>query len=72
MSELNEKTLHALKVAFTFMPKAIEVTRYEYGEDYQRIIDEIELVREALLLNDIDPEEVDGDIHPDQTPNSCY
>lgn len=72
MTDYSDKTLHALKIAFTYMPKAIEVTRYEYGDDFQRILDEIEQVREALLLNEIDPEEVEGEIRPDRSPNSCY
>jgi len=73
MSEkINEEALHALKIAFTYMPKAIEVTKYEYGERYQSVLDHIEAVRETLLINDVDPEEVDGDINPQYTPNSTY
>ena len=73
MSEkMNEDALHALKIAFTYMPKAIEVTKYEYGERYQTVLDHIEAVRETLLINDVDPEEVDGDINPEYTPNSTY
>ncbi|EGI72838.1 MULTISPECIES: hypothetical protein [Pseudoalteromonas] len=73
MSEkINEEALHALKIAFTYMPKAIEVTKYEYGERYQSVLDHIEAVRETLLINDVDPEEVDGDINPEYTPNSTY
>ena len=41
------------------MPQAIEVTKYEYGERYQTVLDHIEAVREVLLINDVDPEEVD-------------
>ncbi|MDA8939196.1 penicillin-binding protein [Pseudoalteromonas marina] len=73
MSEkINDDALHALKIAFTYMPKAIEVTKYEYGEHYQTVLDHIEAVRETLLINDVDPEEVDGDINPEYTPNSTY
>ena len=73
MSEkMNEDALHALKIAFTYMPKAIEVTKYEYGERYQSVLRHIETVRETLLINDVDPEEVDGDINPEYTPNSTY
>ncbi|MBB1346891.1 penicillin-binding protein [Pseudoalteromonas sp. SG45-2] len=70
--KINEEALHALKIAFTYMPKAIEVTKYEYGERYQSVLDHIEAVRETLLINDVDPEEVDGDINPEYTPNSTY
>lgn len=69
---MNEEALQALKVAFTYMPKAIEVTKYEYGDRYQTVLDHIETVREMLLLNDVDPEEVYGEINPDITPRSSY
>ncbi|MBQ4833769.1 penicillin-binding protein [Pseudoalteromonas sp. MMG010] len=72
MSNLNKDELLALKIAFTYMPKAIEVTKYEYGERYQTVLDHIQHVREILLINDVDPEEVDGDINPQYTPNSTY
>ncbi|MDN2658585.1 hypothetical protein OW491_02065 [Neptunomonas sp. CHC150] len=73
MSEkMNESALIALKIAFSYMPKAIEVTKYEYGDRYQKVLDHIEAVRETLLINDVDPDEVDGDINPESTPNSSY
>lgn len=70
--KINQEALHALKIAFTYMPKAIEVTKYEYGERYQTVLDHIEAVRETHLINDVDPEEVGGDINPEYTPNSTY
>jgi len=54
------------------MPKAIEVTKYEYGDRYENVLEHIETVRETLLENDVDPEEVYGEIDPDNTPNSSY
>jgi hypothetical protein len=73
MSEkIDNDALTALKIAFTYMPKAIEVTKYEYGDRYQTVLDHINTVREILLLNDVDPEEVYGEINPDNTPNSTY
>ena len=37
MSEkTNQSTLNALKIAFTYMPKSIEVTKYEYGDSFQK------------------------------------
>lgn len=73
MSEkINADALMALKVAFSYMPKAIEVTKYEYGDRYKIVLEHIELVREILLINDVDPEEVYGEINPDNTPNSTY
>ena len=73
---MNEKTsqssLNALKIVFTYMPRSIEVTKFEYGDNYQKVLDHIETVREVLLINDIDPEEVYGEINPENTPNSTY
>lgn len=69
---MSESALQALKIAFTYMPRAIEVTKYEYGDRYQSVLDQVETVREMLLLNDIDPEEVYGEINPGSTPHSTY
>ena len=70
--KINQSTLHALKIAFTYMPKSIEVTKYEYGDSYQKVLEHIEVVREMLLTNDVDPDEVYGEINPENTPNSTY
>lgn len=70
--KMNASALNALKIAFSYMPKAIEVTRFEYGERYQKVLEQIETVREVLLINDVDPEEVYGEINPENTPNSSY
>ncbi len=73
MSEkINPDALNALKIAFIYMPKSIDVTKYEYGDGYQNVLDHIEAVREILLINDVDPEEVYGEINPESTPNSSY
>lgn len=32
--KLNKDALMALKIAFSYMPKTIEVTKYEYGARY--------------------------------------
>lgn len=70
--KINDDALLALKIAFTYMPKAIEVTKYEYGDRHEAVLEHIEKVRETLLINDVDPEEVYGEIDPDNTPNSSY
>ncbi|MFT4632866.1 MAG: hypothetical protein ACI8PP_001670 [Candidatus Pseudothioglobus sp.] len=70
--EISKSTLHALKIAFTYMPNPIEVTKYEYGDTYQKVLDQIQTVRETLLLNDTDPDEVFGEVNPENTPNSTY
>ncbi|PKG97312.1 penicillin-binding protein [Paraglaciecola sp. MB-3u-78] len=71
-NKIDKEALMALKIAFSYMPKAIEVTKYEYGERYQAVLNHIEAVRETLLINDVDPDEVSGEIDPDNTPNSSY
>lgn len=70
--KLSSDALQALKIAFNYMPKAIEVTQYEYGEHYKVVLEHIERVKEILLINDVDPEEVYGEINPEHTPNSSY
>ena len=54
------------------MPRAIEVNKFDHGENYQNILQHIEQVREILLLNDTDPDEVYDEIDPDSSPNSSY
>jgi hypothetical protein len=73
MSEkISQSAIDALKIAFTYMPQSIEVTKYEYGDRCQKILDHIAAVRETLLINDVDPDEVYGEINPENTPNSTY
>ncbi len=68
----NQEILDALKITFTYMPRSIEVNKYEYGDRYKVILEHIETVREALLIAGIDPDEVHGEVNPDITPNSTY
>jgi hypothetical protein len=68
----HDDLIEALKIAFCYMPKAIEVNKYEYGDRYQTVLDHIQTVRETLLMSGIDPDEVHGEVNPDITPNSSY
>jgi len=36
------------------------------------VLEHIETVKETLLINDVDPEEVYGEINPENTPHSTY
>jgi hypothetical protein len=36
------------------------------------VLNHIATVRETLLINDVDPDEVHGEINADITPNSSY
>lgn len=69
---MTPEELLSLKIAFTYMPKAIEVNKYEYGDNFQVVIQHITQVRETLLEHGVDPDEVGAEINPDSTPNSCY
>lgn len=70
--EDKQATLEALKIAFTYMPKSIEVNKYEYGDRYQLVLNHVEAVREVLFIHGIDPDEVDGEVNADIAPNSTY
>lgn len=72
MSKLDEQSLTALKTAFCYMPKANDVNEFDHPGRVQQILDDIETVREVLLMNDVDPDEVADEIHPDQANNSSY
>jgi hypothetical protein len=69
---MTPEALHALKIAFTYMPLAIEVNKYEYGDNYKNVLEHINTVREVLLEHEVDPDEVAGEINPGSTPNSSY
>ncbi len=69
---MTDELLNALKIAYTYMPQAIEVTRHEYGDRYAVVLEHIETVRTALSESGIDPDEVAGEINPELSPNSCY
>lgn len=71
-SKLDDDSLHALKIAFSYMPKSMDVNSYEYGGRVDTILSHIEIVREVLLQNDVDPDEVYDDINDDIAPNSSY
>ncbi len=71
-SKLDNESLQALKVAFSYMPKAIDVNSFEYGDRVEAVLAHIESVREILLHNDVDPDEVFDEINDDIAPNSSY
>ncbi len=72
MSKLDDQALLALKTAFCYMPKANDVNEFDHPGRVQQILEDIEAVREVLLINDVDPDEVADEIHPDLANNSSY
>jgi hypothetical protein len=69
---MTESDLEALKIAFTYMPQAIEVNEFDFAGRVEVTLEHISKVREALSAHGIDPDEVAGDVYPDSTPNSSY
>lgn len=72
MSVIDEQTLHALKTAFCYMPIANDVNEYDHPGRVDQILSDIETVKEVLLINGVDPDEVADEIHPDSASNSSY
>lgn len=70
--KLDDDSLHALKIAFSYMPKAMDVNSFEYGDRVDTVLSHIDIVREVLSRNDVDPDEVYDDINDDIAPNSSY
>lgn len=71
-TKINDEALMALKIAFSYMPQAMDVTSYDYGERVDKVKGDIDLVREILLINDVDPDEVFDEVNPDIAPDSSY
>ncbi len=61
----DDPTLHALKLAFCYMPQLNDINEYDFPGRVQRTREDVETVREALLLADVDPDEVAGEMDPD-------
>lgn len=70
--DVDPDLLEALKTAFCFMPKLIDVNSYEYGDRTDKVTEQVEFVRGVLLDNDIDPDEVADEINPESASNSSY
>lgn len=45
----NDDLIEALKIAFTFMPHPVEVNRFEYGDEAERVLEQVNSVREVLI-----------------------
>ena len=71
-AKLDDDSLQALKIAFSYMPKTMDVNSFEYGDRVDTVLAHIESVREVLLHNDVDPDEVFDEINDDIAPNSSY
>ena len=72
MSNLDEQSLLALKTAFCYMPKSNDVNEFDFAGRVEQILSDIEIVKEVLLINGVDPDEVADEIHPDLANNSSY
>lgn len=72
MATIDDDTLYALKVAFTYMPRRIEVNEYDFAGRVEKTLDDIDTVREILLINDVDPDEFYDEVDPGNASNSSY
>jgi len=71
-TQLGEDALFALKVAFCYMPRLMDINEYDFPGRVDRTRADVETVREMLLLNDVDPDEVHDEINPDDAANSSW
>lgn len=71
-NRLDEASLTALKTAFCYMPSINDVNEFDFPGRVEQILSDIDVVREVLLINDVDPDEVADEIHPDLANNSSY
>ncbi|MBX2880298.1 MAG: hypothetical protein KTR32_10225 [Granulosicoccus sp.] len=69
---LHNDVLQALKTAYCYMPNANDVNEFDYPGRVDQTLSDIALVREALLSQDVDPDEVADEIHPNWANNSTY
>lgn len=72
MNKLDEQSLLALKTAFCYMPNTNDVNEFDFPGEVDQILSDIEIVKEILLINEIDPDEVADEIHPHKANNSSY
>ena len=68
----DDPTLHALKIAFCYMPRLNDVNEYDFPGRAERVRADVEAVREALLIADVDPDEVPDEMNPDAEGSSSY
>jgi len=64
MQSNNSELLEALKIAFCYMPEAVFLTEKEYAENLPKIKEEVNIVRDALKSNGIDPDKLYEKLNP--------
>lgn len=67
----DDALLHALKIAFCYLPNLNDVNEYDFPGRVERTRADVEAVREALLAADVDPDEVRGELDRDGGAMSC-
>jgi len=48
------------------------VNEFDFAGRVEKTLADIEAVKEVLLLNDVDPDEVQDEVNPDSASNSSY
>ena len=67
-----EALLHALKVAFCYLPQLNDVNEHDFPGRVERVRADVETVREALALAGVDPDEVADELDPEGGAASSY
>lgn len=68
---LDKDSLNALKIAFSYMPQENQVSRIEFGHNYDRVIKHIHQIRELLAANGVDPDTIFSDTNPPEKAESA-
>ena len=71
-ARLDGDSLRALKIAFCYMPRLMDINEFDHPGRVERTRADVEAVREILLLNDVDPDEVHDEMDPDGAGASSY
>jgi hypothetical protein len=64
MANVNTELLEALKIAFCYMPEKALLTEQEYAGSLVKVKSEVDLVRNVLVSNGINPDVLYGEMNP--------
>jgi len=64
MSSSHSELLEALKLAFCHMPENVFLTQREYAENLPKIKEEVNIVRNILMANGVDPDKLYNEMNP--------
>lgn len=56
--------LDALKIAYCYMPESNELTAEQFGENIEKVKEEVEAVRAVLVAEGVDPDKIYNELNP--------